>query len=81
MRNTSITKGNVFAPWAVESQEVGSGAVIKIVFLMTKRVVGGDCHPRSPSEKNVVTEEPDTFSYKEVSSLHAEAVAFLNMVM
>lgn len=32
-------------------------------------------------KKNVVTEEPDTFSYKEVSSLHAEAVAFLNMVM
>lgn len=51
MRNTSITKCNVFAPWAVESQDVGSGAVIKIIFLMTKRVVGGDCHPRSPSEK------------------------------
>lgn len=52
-----------------------------MVFLLTKRVVGGDCNPRSLSEKNVVTEEPDTFSYKEVSSLHAEAVAFLNMVM
>lgn len=54
MRNTSITKCNVFAPWAVESQDVGSGAVIKIVFLMTKRVVGGDCHPRSPSEKKML---------------------------
>lgn len=49
-----------------------------MVFLITKRVVGGNCNPRSLSEKNVVTAESDTFSYKEVSSLHA---AFLNMAM
>lgn len=30
---------------------------------------------------NAVTEEPDTFSYKEASSLQAEAVAFLSIVM
>jgi hypothetical protein len=29
MRNTGITKCNEFAPWAVESQDIGSGAVIK----------------------------------------------------